>query len=98
MLHSQTGSGKTLAYLRLIFSVLGTPSTVQAMIIVPTRKLGMRVTKVACTLAAKSGKPGTEEKPCTVMALLYGGTLRTHKSWLKDCKRTESSRVFASRV
>ncbi|KAL1827485.1 hypothetical protein ACET3Z_005897 [Daucus carota] len=55
-------------------------STVQALIIVPTRELGMRVTKVAHTLAAKSGKPGTEEKPCTVMALLDGGILRRHKS------------------
>ncbi|KAL8105163.1 DEAD-box ATP-dependent RNA helicase 58, chloroplastic isoform X1 [Apium graveolens] len=84
ILHSQTGSGKTLAYLLLIFSVLSTRrSTVQALIIVPTRELGMQVTKVARTLAAKSGEPGTEQKPCTVMALLDGGTLRRHKSWLK---------------
>ncbi|KAK1380105.1 DEAD-box ATP-dependent RNA helicase 58, chloroplastic [Heracleum sosnowskyi] len=84
ILHSQTGSGKTLAYLLLIFSVLSTRrSTVQALIIVPTRELGMQVTKVARTLATKSGEPGTEQKPCTVMALLDGGTLRRHKSWLK---------------
>lgn len=55
----------------------------QALIIVPTRELGMQVTKVARTLATKSVEPGTEQKPCTVMALLDGGTLRRHKSWLK---------------
>lgn len=45
--------------------------------------LSSKVTKVARTLAAKSGEAGTDQKPCTVMALLDGGTLRRHKSWLK---------------
>ena len=40
----QTGSGKTLAYLLLIFSVINTQrSAVQALIVVPTRELGMQV-------------------------------------------------------
>ncbi|KAK1431598.1 hypothetical protein QVD17_08067 [Tagetes erecta] len=75
ILHAQTGSGKTLAYLLLIFSVINTQrSAVQALIVVPTRELGMQVAKVARLLADKS---------CTIMALLDGGTLKRQKTWLK---------------
>jgi superfamily II DNA/RNA helicase len=49
-------------------------SSVQALVVVPTRELGMQVTKVARILAAKA---------CTVMALLDGGMLRRQKSWVK---------------
>ncbi|XP_019053149.1 PREDICTED: DEAD-box ATP-dependent RNA helicase 58, chloroplastic isoform X2 [Nelumbo nucifera] len=84
VLHAQTGSGKTLAYLLLIFSVINVKrSTVQALIVVPTRELGMQVTKVARMLAAKPVETGPEQKNCTVMALLDGGMLRRHKNWLK---------------
>ncbi|KAL3648937.1 DEAD-box ATP-dependent RNA helicase 58, chloroplastic [Castilleja foliolosa] len=80
VIHAQTGSGKTLAYLLLIFSIVNPQrSSVQALIVVPTRELGIQVTKVARALAAKS----LEQKSCTVMALLDGGTLLRHKSWLK---------------
>ncbi|XP_010551761.1 PREDICTED: DEAD-box ATP-dependent RNA helicase 58, chloroplastic isoform X1 [Tarenaya hassleriana] len=82
ILHAQTGSGKTLTYLLLIFSLLNPQrAAVQAVIVVPTRELGMQVTKVARMLAAKS--LDMEEKAFTVMALLDGGMLRRHKSWLK---------------
>ncbi|XP_024960029.1 DEAD-box ATP-dependent RNA helicase 58, chloroplastic [Cynara cardunculus var. scolymus] len=85
ILHAQTGSGKTLAYLLLIFSVINTQrSAVQALIVVPTRELGMQVAKVARMLAAKSDQPVLEDKSCTIMALLDGGTLRRQKSWLKS--------------
>ncbi|KAK2988968.1 hypothetical protein RJ640_000768 [Escallonia rubra] len=84
VLHAQTGSGKTLAYLLLIYSVINTQrSAVQALVVVPTRELGMQVTKVARVLAAKPGELQLQQKSCTVMALLDGGTLRRHKSWLK---------------
>lgn len=84
VIHAQTGSGKTLAYLLLIFSIVNAQrSSVQAVIVVPTRELGMQVTKVARVLAAKSVQLETEQKSCAVMALLDGGTLRRHKSWLK---------------
>ncbi|XP_076890844.1 DEAD-box ATP-dependent RNA helicase 58, chloroplastic-like [Bidens hawaiensis] len=84
ILHAQTGSGKTLAYLLLIYSVINTQrSAVQALIVVPTRELGMQVAKVARMLAAKSDQPELENKLCTVMALLDGGTLKRQKSWLK---------------
>ncbi|KAB1214231.1 DEAD-box ATP-dependent RNA helicase 58, chloroplastic [Morella rubra] len=84
ILHAQTGSGKTLAYLLLIFSVINTQrSAVQAVIVVPTRELGMQVTRVARMLAAKPMELELEQRSCTVMALLDGGMLRRHKSWLK---------------
>ncbi|GMP56506.1 hypothetical protein CsSME_00020964 [Camellia sinensis var. sinensis] len=82
ILHAQTGSGKTLAYLLSIFAVVNTQrSSVQALIVVPTRELGMQITKVARMLAAKPAELG--EEACCVMALLDGGMLRRHKSWLK---------------
>ncbi|WVZ67240.1 hypothetical protein U9M48_016348 [Paspalum notatum var. saurae] len=75
ILHAQTGSGKTLAYLLSVFSAIDfTRSSVQALVVVPTRELGMQVTKVARLLAAKS---------CTVMALLDGGMLKRQRSWVK---------------
>ncbi|KAL2484597.1 DEAD-box ATP-dependent RNA helicase 58 [Abeliophyllum distichum] len=84
VLHAQTGSGKTLAYLLLIFSVVNAKrSAVQALIVVPTRELGIQVTKVARMLAANSSELESDHKSCTVMALLDGGTLRRHRSWLK---------------
>lgn len=42
-----------------------------------------KVTKVARMLAAKPMEPELEQKSCTVMALLDGGMLKRHKSWLK---------------
>ncbi|XP_057475657.1 DEAD-box ATP-dependent RNA helicase 58, chloroplastic isoform X2 [Actinidia eriantha] len=65
-----------------MFSVVNTQrSAVQAVIVVPTRELGMQVTKVARVLSAKPAEPSVEA--CSVMALLDGGMLRRHKSWLK---------------
>ncbi|XP_021716913.1 DEAD-box ATP-dependent RNA helicase 58, chloroplastic-like isoform X5 [Chenopodium quinoa] len=85
VLHAQTGSGKTLTYLLLVYSIINTQrSAVQALIVVPTRELGMQVTKVARMLAAKPSDFGSEQqKSCTVMALLDGGLLKRHKTWLK---------------
>ncbi|CAI0466260.1 unnamed protein product [Linum tenue] len=75
VIHAQTGSGKTLAYLLLVFSaVKAQRSAVQALIVVPTRELGMQVRILMIIL---------EKSSCTVMALLDGGMLRRHKSWLK---------------
>ncbi|ONI28658.1 hypothetical protein PRUPE_1G153600 [Prunus persica] len=84
ILHAQTGSGKTLTYLLLVFSIVNARrSAVQALIVVPTRELGMQVTKVARMLATKPKEGELEQKSCTVMALLDGGMLMRHKSWLK---------------
>ncbi|CAN4112768.1 unnamed protein product [Withania somnifera] len=43
----------------------------------------MQVTKVARMLAANPSEHESGLKSCTVMALLYGGMLKRHKSWLK---------------
>uniref|UniRef100_A0A453GW83 RNA helicase n=1 Tax=Aegilops tauschii subsp. strangulata TaxID=200361 RepID=A0A453GW83_AEGTS len=44
ILHAQTGSGKTLAYLLAVFSAIDVGrSSVQALVIVPTRELGIQV-------------------------------------------------------
>lgn len=72
ILNAQTGSGKTLAYLLLIFSVIYPKGpAVQALIVVPTRELGLQVTKVARMLAGKL---------YNVMALLDEGMKRGHKA------------------
>lgn len=42
-----------------------------------------KVTKVARMLASKPTETDSEQKSCTVMALLDGGMLKRHKSWLK---------------
>lgn len=46
-------------------------------------KFNDKVTKVARMLAAKPTGVEGEQKSCIIMALLDGGTLRRHKSWLK---------------
>jgi superfamily II DNA/RNA helicase len=52
VIHGQTGSGKTLAYLLpLLCHVDPTRSATQAIIIVPTRELGIQVTRIARRLA-----------------------------------------------
>ncbi|XP_048135475.1 DEAD-box ATP-dependent RNA helicase 58, chloroplastic isoform X2 [Rhodamnia argentea] len=98
VLHAQTGSGKTLTYLLRIFSVMNTQrSSVQALIVVPTRELGIQVAKVARLLAAKPmDLEMKQNKPCTVMALLDGGTLKRHKSWLKVDFMFNSSKQVSS--
>ncbi|XP_020589531.1 DEAD-box ATP-dependent RNA helicase 58, chloroplastic isoform X4 [Phalaenopsis equestris] len=81
---SCSSSGKTLAYLLLIYSVIKFQrSAVQALIVVPTRELGMQVTKIARVLAAKSVESDNIPRNYTVMSLLDGGMLRRHKTWLK---------------
>lgn len=89
ILHAQTGSGKTLAYLLPIFAkVQPTRAAVQAIVIVPTRELGMQVAKVARKLAGKGGseddgKAATKKYTVMVMTLLEGGTSSRQKAWLK---------------
>jgi len=48
ILHAQTGSGKTLAYLLPLLSRIDVSrSAVQALVVVPTRELGLQVVRVA---------------------------------------------------
>ncbi|XP_038877252.1 DEAD-box ATP-dependent RNA helicase 58, chloroplastic isoform X2 [Benincasa hispida] len=97
VLHAQTGSGKTLTYLLLIFSVINAhKSAVQALIVVPTRELGMQVTKVARMLAARPPDSEHGLNSYVVMALLDGGLLRRHKTWLKVDFMFSSSKQVSS--
>ncbi|EMS47212.1 DEAD-box ATP-dependent RNA helicase 58, chloroplastic [Triticum urartu] len=52
ILHAQTGSGKTLAYLLAVFSAIDVGrSSVQALVIVPTRELGIQAEPPAIIVA-----------------------------------------------
>ncbi|KAB2599569.1 DEAD-box ATP-dependent RNA helicase 58 [Pyrus ussuriensis x Pyrus communis] len=98
ILHAQTGSGKTLTYLLLIFSAVNTRrSAVQALVVVPTGELGMQVRlsvlRRLLGLAAKPKEGEFEQKLCTVMALLDGGMLTRHKSWLKFVQMLEKQMI-----
>ncbi len=56
IIQSQTGSGKTLGYLLPLLSRIDpTRSSIQGIIVVPTRELGVQVARVARRLAAGSG-------------------------------------------
>ncbi len=60
ILHAQTGSGKTLAYLLpTLCDIDPSRQVLQAVIIVPTRELGLQVVKIARRLAGGGGG-GTE--------------------------------------
>mmetsp|Transcript_16480 Transcript_16480/g.18425 ORF Transcript_16480/g.18425 Transcript_16480/m.18425 type:complete len:516 (-) Transcript_16480:727-2274(-) len=69
---AQTGSGKTLTYLLPLLSKLEDRSSVQAMIVVPTRELGLQVAIVAKRLVARR---------FMVMSLLEGSALKRQRKW-----------------
>jgi reverse gyrase len=55
ILQAQTGSGKTLAYaLPILSKIDATRASIQAVIVVPTRELGLQVTSVLKQLSAQS--------------------------------------------
>lgn len=72
VIQAQTGSGKTLTYLLPLLSKLEDRSSVQAMIVVPTRELGLQVATVAKRLASRK---------FMVMSLLQGSQLRRQRAW-----------------
>lgn len=72
VIQAQTGSGKTLTYLLPLLSKLENRASVQAMIVVPTRELGLQVATVAKRLLARR---------FMVMSLLQGSTLKRQRAW-----------------
>jgi superfamily II DNA/RNA helicase len=72
VLQAQTGSGKTLTYLLPLFAKLEDRAAIQAMIVVPTRELGLQVATVAKRLASRR---------FMVMSLLQGSQLRRQRAW-----------------
>jgi superfamily II DNA/RNA helicase len=85
VVQAETGSGKTLAYLLpALASIDGSRAAVQALIVVPTRELGLQVARVAKRLAAAS----TQNDNVTlnggrimVMSVLQGSQNRRQRAW-----------------
>lgn len=76
VVQAETGSGKTLCYLLpCLAAVDPARSTVQAMIVVPTRELGLQVARVAKRLVAAS------ETKIFVMSVLQGSQNRRQRAW-----------------
>ncbi len=73
VIQAQTGSGKTLTYLLPLLAQLENRSAIQAMIVVPTRELGLQVATVAKRLAAP--------RKFLIMSLLQGSTLKRQRAW-----------------
>eukprot|EP00977_Amphora_coffeiformis_P018027 scaffold6091_cov164-Amphora_coffeaeformis.AAC.11 len=92
IIQAETGSGKTLAYLLpALAAVDGSRAAVQAMIVVPTRELGLQVARVAKRLAAASvvsgddGEDSSSSSPnknrIMVMSVLQGSQNRRQRAW-----------------
>ena len=75
VLQSQTGSGKTLAYLLpLLSKIQPNRAAIQGVVIVPTRELGLQVSRVAKRLTA--GQTGI-----MVMSVLQGSQNKRQRAW-----------------
>jgi superfamily II DNA/RNA helicase len=80
VLHAQTGSGKTLAFLIPLFAMVNASrASVQGMVVVPTRELGLQVAAVAKRLAAATGR-ATGGK-VMVMSVLEGSKNKRQRAW-----------------
>ena len=74
VLQAQTGSGKTLAFLLpLLAGIEPHRAAIQAVIVVPTRELGLQVGRVAKRLTAKT--------PIVVMNILEGSSNKRQRAW-----------------
>jgi superfamily II DNA/RNA helicase len=81
VVQAQTGSGKTLTFLLpVLASIDPSRSAVQALIVVPTRELGLQVARVAKRLASASTVEGTMDK-IMVMSVLQGSQNRRQRAW-----------------
>jgi superfamily II DNA/RNA helicase len=77
IVQSETGSGKTLAFLLpCMASIDASRSAVQALIVVPTRELGLQISRVAKRLASSSGG-----NKIMVMSVLQGSQNRRQRAW-----------------
>lgn len=76
VLQAQTGSGKTLAYcLPILANIDSSRASIQAVIIIPSRELGLQVSAVIRQLAAGSSKK------ILVMPLVEGSQNRRQQLW-----------------
>ena len=100
VVQAQTGSGKTLAYLLpVLASIDPSRAAIQAVVVVPTRELGVQVCRVARRLAASSGGyvDGSEDnyddidsestagrQKIMIMSLLQGSGNKRQRAWAKS--------------
>ena len=100
VLQAQTGSGKTLAYiLPVLASIDPSRAAIQAVIVVPTRELGVQVCRVARRLAASSGGNVDDlennsnaidsegipaRQKIMIMSLLQGSGNKRQRAWAKS--------------
>jgi superfamily II DNA/RNA helicase len=82
IVQAETGSGKTLAYLLPILAgVDPSRSCVQAMIVVPTRELGLQVSRVAKRLSTNHQNNTYNENKIMIMSVLQGSQNRRQRAW-----------------
>ena len=82
VIQAQTGSGKTLSFLLpLLAKIDASRSSVQGMIVVPTRELGLQVSRVARRLAAASSVDNEAGGKIMVMPVLQGSANRRQRAW-----------------
>jgi len=95
VVQAETGSGKTLSFLLPCFAAIDpSRSAVQALVVVPTRELGLQVARVAKRLAAGSASSvsrsnsddpddgaSTEKKKIMVMSVLQGSQNKRQRAW-----------------
>jgi len=82
IIHAQTGSGKTLAYLLPLLSLVdASRAAVQGLIVVPTRELGLQVSRVAKRLAAGSGRHTAARGKIMIMSVLQGSQNKRQRAW-----------------
>ena len=73
VIQAQTGSGKTLTYLLPVLSKIdGSRAAIQALIVVPTRELGLQVASVAKRLVGRR---------FLIMNVLQGSSLKRQRAW-----------------
>jgi superfamily II DNA/RNA helicase len=89
IVRAETGSGKTLAYLLpCLAGIDPSRKAVQALIVVPTRELGLQVARITKRLVAGSGS-ASPSSPLTsatddkimVMSVLQGSQNRRQRAW-----------------
>jgi len=82
ILQAQTGSGKTLSYLLpTLIQLDASRSAIQGIIIVPTRELGLQVSRVAKRLAAASSPKTSAKGKIMVMSVLQGSQNKRQRAW-----------------
>jgi len=82
IIQAETGSGKTLSYLLPAMAFIdASRSSIQVLIVVPTRELGLQVGRVAKQLAAASISTNQQPEKIMVMNVLQGSQNRRQRAW-----------------